>query len=543
MGIEDIGNSHPVSVFGCTICHGGNPDTLNKREAHKGLIGGKNPSDFRFVERSCGRTAPNGEPCHSVKVPWFKNHIKRARNSLMSTMAGVIHGILKHWKAKNTGPFSAIENRHLPMLPEVKIEPSKATNFELAIDHFRKLCAKCHTGVEAKSGTSSHASGCAACHTPYNDRGTYDGLDPTIPRDQFGHPSKHVLTTVIPSRHCLHCHNRSGREGTSYVGLMESAFYGTPYVNGTFGAPYLMGGRYMYRMVPDIHYEKGMHCIDCHTSTEIMGTGEVHTKMYQQLEIRCEDCHGTYTSPPKGMKVKEGSLAEFTATFNPNYSVEPGDTVGVTSRGTPIPNLKLEKGKWYLYSKVTGKRYKVPVITGNPRHNFRCQDKLECYSCHSRWAPMCYGCHDILRSGSQYDYIAKKRKRGRWIERRGFIRFFPFVLGVNHRGKVSPMIFCQSEVFIEANGTVRKGPKAFVAAAINPHTTRRVGLTCRQCHRNRVIMGLGSGIYNSTASGIGYPYSPETVVKNGKTIMETEPPGTRGLNTKEIERMLKAPIR
>lgn len=64
-------------------------------------------------------------------------------------------------------------------------------------------------------------SGCAACHVVYaNDRepahsGRYaefghGGLtqtnDPTIPRDEDGHPLKHAFTRAIPTSQCMSCH-------------------------------------------------------------------------------------------------------------------------------------------------------------------------------------------------------------------------------------------------------------------------------------------------------------------------------------------------
>jgi hypothetical protein len=65
------------------------------------------------------------------------------------------------------------------------------------------------------------SSGCTACHTPYaNDRdprhsgpyasaghrGESQSADPTIPRDQSGHPIKHAFTRAIPSSQCMVCH-------------------------------------------------------------------------------------------------------------------------------------------------------------------------------------------------------------------------------------------------------------------------------------------------------------------------------------------------
>jgi hypothetical protein len=65
------------------------------------------------------------------------------------------------------------------------------------------------------------SSGCTGCHAVYaNDRnpkhsGSYaafgntgmsQSADPTIPRDQSGHPLKHAFTRAIPSSQCMVCH-------------------------------------------------------------------------------------------------------------------------------------------------------------------------------------------------------------------------------------------------------------------------------------------------------------------------------------------------
>jgi hypothetical protein len=79
-------------------------------------------------------------------------------------------------------------------------------------------------------GTNDHPgdyrhSGCTACHMVYaNDRdpdhsgpyakfgnrGRYQGGDPTIPKDESGHPVSHVLTRSIPSSQCMVCHMHPG---------------------------------------------------------------------------------------------------------------------------------------------------------------------------------------------------------------------------------------------------------------------------------------------------------------------------------------------
>jgi hypothetical protein len=90
-------------------------------------------------------------------------------------------------------------------------------------------------------GTNDHpgdyrSSGCTACHVIYaNDRspvnsGPYAGFghrglsfqaDPTIPRDEPGHPIQHRFTVGIPTSQCIVCHIHPGTNVlNSYTGFM-----------------------------------------------------------------------------------------------------------------------------------------------------------------------------------------------------------------------------------------------------------------------------------------------------------------------------------
>ncbi|MAE63017.1 MAG: hypothetical protein CMJ18_01990 [Phycisphaeraceae bacterium] len=89
-------------------------------------------------------------------------------------------------------------------------------------------------------GTNDHpgdyrSSGCTACHTPYaNDRdpahsgryaaagheGGSQSTDPTIAKDEPGHPIRHAFTSAMPSSQCVVCHVHPG---TSYA----NTYYGT----------------------------------------------------------------------------------------------------------------------------------------------------------------------------------------------------------------------------------------------------------------------------------------------------------------------------
>jgi hypothetical protein len=94
--------------------------------------------------------------------------------------------------------------------------------------------------VMSLPGTNDHpgdyrASGCTACHVIYaNDldpshsasyaqfghSGFSASSDPTIPKNEPGHPIKHVFTRSIPSSQCMVCHIHPGTNMlTTYFGL------------------------------------------------------------------------------------------------------------------------------------------------------------------------------------------------------------------------------------------------------------------------------------------------------------------------------------
>jgi hypothetical protein len=47
----------------------------------------------------------------------------------------------------------------------------------------------------------------------------------------------------------------------------------------------------------DIHLERGMHCVDCHFSTDVHGNGKLYGETRNAIEIDCVDCHGTTAAP------------------------------------------------------------------------------------------------------------------------------------------------------------------------------------------------------------------------------------------------------
>ena len=56
--------------------------------------------------------------------------------------------------------------------------------------------------------------------------------------------------------------------------------------------------RYKWRRavkLQDIHNEYGMQCADCHFIGDAHGNGKLYDEVRGPIQIRCEDCHGTYS--------------------------------------------------------------------------------------------------------------------------------------------------------------------------------------------------------------------------------------------------------
>src|SRR5262245_16802047 len=78
-------------------------------------------------------------------------------------------------------------------------------------------------------GTNDHpgdyrSSGCSACHVVYakhGNRGFSANPDPTIPKNESGHPIAHKFTRAVPSSQCITCHVHPGTNVmNSYLGYM-----------------------------------------------------------------------------------------------------------------------------------------------------------------------------------------------------------------------------------------------------------------------------------------------------------------------------------
>lgn len=486
-GIEHASPTHTL----CTDCHGGNERAWDKRVAHRGMHGKKNPADPRVWERTCGR-------CHA-------DQLKRVQSALMTTNTGMIHNIQLTWEGEDgrlygSRPLQTFDAEGKPL------ELAGVSDLDhLSGELYRKFCSLCHVGLESNQvWTGSHASGCAACHFPYNDNATYQGGDVTV-RGKWPYSETHRLQALPDNRVCLRCHNRSGRIALAYQGLNDGNNGLVPTSGGEPGPVMIGGVRNAVHIAADIHFEKGMECIDCHTSRDLMGDGYSYRNMYHQVEITCEDCHGSAETAPRTARIDQENAEPLRESRQYAAPVQFGEEMVLTARGRMYSNVTRADGKLWVTGKRSGKRHESKVITGTPEHAIPGHRRLECYGCHSQAVPQCFGCHTEYDQGSRaMDFIKGRETEGAFSETEDYRALYPFPLALNQRGRISPVTpGCQTFVTVRGTGgevqqeeyvASFKGRNQLRFAPFYSHNTGKKAVGCRECHSNPAFLGFGQSV-------------------------------------------------
>ncbi len=524
----------------CIVCHGGNPDGKTFEDIHSGTVPyfRNNPGPKEFYpdpgspwinEHTCGQ-------CHMdlVRTQW---------TSLMMTEAGKIQGVLwgfgfgdyEHRYANydvkslpdslqlGTQEFLEYMKKlalHEPQVfPDSMITPPSAPSVDAvkrnpklaAFTYVRGECQRCHLGNQGRRVRGDfRGMGCSACHIPYSNEGLYEGNDPTIDKQEPGHPLVHRIQSTrecvvsvhgkqysgIPIETCTTCHNRGRRIGVSYQGLMETS-YSSPFMGHGEEQPPLHTKHYLH-LVPDVHLTKGMLCQDCHTSLDVHSSGILVGTTQAAVEIECQDCHGTPDAYPWELPLGYGDeiASEVPAQGKPRgvtFSLPdflkkgtvypPHDGYLLTARGNPFGNV-VKDGNEVIVFTASGKELRLKPLKLLAQQNLMNEaarvamvnvtkhiDKMECYSCHAVWAPQCYGCHikidyssshtltdwiavghDVDEHGLSADARGEKQKhaiQGHVIEQRSYLRWENPPLGINGEGRVSPLTTgCQTTITI-----------------------------------------------------------------------------------------------
>jgi hypothetical protein len=548
----------------CEVCHKGNPYAFTKKEAHKGMY--INPGDFRVISETCGQChddrgrirkdveglIPEVIKLSRVVSKGQRNHVPRTIRVIMSTLSGEIAGTRYIWNAQKTknAIYSVRAVRDIDgILPDYKGVVKELKNLPPASNSdadslLRNKCLKCHlwTKGEEKEGLY-RSNGCSACHVIYSDKGFSETGDPTIAKGVPSHPLKHEITVKVPVSQCMHCHNNEGeRIGMSYTGQIQ-AHLGFPYTNNGMPREKIYGINSIH-IKSDIHYQRGMSCIDCHTSKEMHGDGNLYVRSNYEVSIRCESCHGTPYEYPSLKDSRGNKLANLVKRGNDLILVEK-----LTGREHIVPQLKRIMD-----------RASLPLAMVIPAHlkDIKGRNKLECYTCHAVSAPQYYG-YNIKRDDrrvSPIDWgigIGEGEKimnsPSGWDSEYIYIRWEDSPLGVDYKGYIAPFIPLYQPFFthIDSSGRIlslnralktTKGLYSLSLDPVQPHSIRRQSRSCESCHNNPKAVGLGSDYLDLVAQGLSINFSLDRFVDEyGKPVSDTEKMNSRPFNKEEMDRM------
>ncbi|MBX2800703.1 MAG: cytochrome c3 family protein, partial [Myxococcales bacterium] len=351
-------------------------------------------------------------------------------------------------------------------------------------------CADCHTGSSGANNRYAdfRSSGCTSCHMEYSFDGKSRSTDPNVNKyepfnpDAIAAPERsHIMDHQIRNvakvldngafvrgqsdKVCVGCHQGSNRTVLQFWGIRldqnqdlvngfqypanpdnfintanDTRLFDPAVNNNTFNGrnanQYILYEDYdadgLDDTPPDIHYESGMGCIDCHGSKDVhSGTegdpnnGTVMSKQSQVVGVSCISCHGG-----------DADYAETVSCTD----YDGNDTTCASDRfGNPLRNVTVDpQGNYWLKSRVDGLVHYIPQtrdtidvngqkvnpitstllydpvasyamgrvdgLLGNglgPRQTdpnlftegFSHMDNLSCEACHSSWTNSCIGCH------------------------------------------------------------------------------------------------------------------------------------------------------
>jgi hypothetical protein len=489
--------------------------------------------------------------------------------------------LMQEMVARHQGQFPS----SLEQLPNPSAEDILNNPFMAGFTYQRQQCQRCHVGIRGRQKRGDYRGmGCSSCHIPYSNEGFYQGNDPTVPQDEPGHLLLHQIQGTrkanngIPTETCNSCHNRGKRIGVTFQGLMEFP-YGSPFNAQGEAQPPLHTKKYLF-IKDDLHHQEEsrpenpegrMLCQDCHTSVDIHGDGNIFGTTLAQVEIECTDCHGTPDMFPwelplsymeefgRDLPAEPRGTSDQLLTFQ-SFATVYDSQVGylLTARGNPFGNV-VRVGDDVMLHSATGIDFTVPLLkTIKIKDTWKSQsaqvamesvsthmDSLECYACHSDWAPQCYGCHvktdysggkeatDWVQIGStrfsdgltiaehpEQDEAAVTspgvvfgtspgESPGEVNESRSYLRWEEPILGINGEGRVTPLmpgcqvvktvigpdgqVLLQNAIGKTSPGTegAVEGQRAIDMAPVQPHTSTRNARICESCHSDPKALGYG----------------------------------------------------
>ena len=149
------------------------------------------------------------------------------------------------------------------------------------VSNDEERCGMCHAAILENTTTSLHYTG-DGMMCEY-ERGAASYFDIDMPK-MYG--EKNCAKCHVTS--CVQCH------GDSPHTYDISADIATCDVCHLKKQASFVGDMPMHKSKgpnPDVHYELGFTCTDCHTAEDAHGDGTLYTNMLDAVKVKCEDCH------------------------------------------------------------------------------------------------------------------------------------------------------------------------------------------------------------------------------------------------------------
>jgi len=492
---------HNPDLIGCASCHLGNSTAIDKDESHKGMV--LIPGNLSDAKETCGK-------CHP-------NELAKIETSLMTTNSGLI-AVDKFIFGEAQTP-----DDHYHILDIKKSASDK---------HIRDLCANCHLNLEKEEFGEitqlSRGGGCNACHLNYTDESKND-LSTYLASNKTELPIYHPSTDIfVKNEHCFGCHSRSSRISTNYEGWQETLL-DEDEVIGRDGYRVLQDKRVYKYIEQDVHHSKGMLCIDCHSSHEVMGDGKEYIHKEQAVKIQCSDCH--FKERPNTMPFDSLDMESGLVFLHRNYSHSDKQIIKVAKDGHPLVNTYVDStGSAFLIGKKDGTMHQLKaqpeVCSRDGAHQ-----NVSCSTCHSSWTSRCIGCHNEFdkNESNAFDLLDRKYTKGQWKE---FVAEFSSSLpslGVREQknGKHIEPAIPGMILTIDKGSYVGKPIGEDVSfhrlyAPNSPHTTSKNVRDCKSCHSNPEAIGYGKGALTYTINKtIGeWVFTPEYALNSNDGLPE-----------------------
>lgn len=294
----------------CTSCHQGNNGARDKAGAHSRLVA--RPAHPDSMQSVCGK-------CHNAEV---------------AGVAESSHFTLKDSTNAFRAAFGADET--LAGFRDVPGKDHAESVLDLADDLLRRRCFRCHPYTPGDDYPAvKRGVGCSSCHLAYF-AGKLKSHTFQKPRDQ----------------QCLSCHY-GNYVGFDYYGRFEhdyNAEYRTPFTTtGEFFRPY---GVEYHQLAPDIHQQRGLACVDCHSGVELM-------RPSPDIKPSCAACH---------------AAAELAISLPPRVE---------------------RRENSYILRAGDGKEHPIPLLQHSTHFTF--SENITCQGCHAQWTFNDIGKH-YLRS-------------------------------------------------------------------------------------------------------------------------------------------------